>query len=114
LAEGVVPPLVLPLSIANGLVASCEADDFEFVSDWMRSSAPDTAPRANNIAQLRTDAACRGQCSRGKISKRRASAKSSMNSAPTAPGGAREHRQFMPVAAEISTHRKLAAPALPA
>jgi hypothetical protein len=53
------------LSIANGLVAPCEdpvfcvdpafcvdEDDFEFVSDWIASSALDTAPRANNIAQL--------------------------------------------------------------
>ena len=52
--------LLLPLSIANGLVAGfCEdpvfcvdEDDFEFVSDWIASSALDTAPRANNIAQL--------------------------------------------------------------
>ncbi|MCP1742922.1 hypothetical protein J2R73_005637 [Bradyrhizobium japonicum] len=57
-----VAPLVvlLPLSIANGLIgAFCEdpvfwvdEDDFEFVSDWIASSALDTAPRANNIAQL--------------------------------------------------------------
>ncbi|WP_244612031.1 hypothetical protein [Bradyrhizobium amphicarpaeae] len=56
-----VAPLVvlLLLSIANGLVAPCEDpafcvddDDFEFVSDWIASSALDTAPRANNIAQL--------------------------------------------------------------
>ncbi|MGT2501331.1 hypothetical protein ACVOMS_11800 [Bradyrhizobium guangxiense] len=51
--------LLLPLSIANGLVAPCaapvlcvEEDDFEFVSDWIASRALDTAPRANNIAQL--------------------------------------------------------------
>jgi hypothetical protein len=50
----------------------------------------------------------------GQISKRRASAKSSMKSVATAPYLAREDRQFMPVAAEISAHRKLAAPALPA
>jgi hypothetical protein len=60
---GEVAPLVvlLPLSIANGLIgAFCEdpvfwvdEDDFEFVSDWIASSALDTAPRANNIAQLR-------------------------------------------------------------
>ena len=57
-----VAPIVvlLLLSIANGLVgALCEdpvfcvdEDDFEFVSDWIASSALDTAPRANNIAQL--------------------------------------------------------------
>jgi hypothetical protein len=29
-----------------------DEDDFEFVSDWIASSALDTAPRANNIAQL--------------------------------------------------------------
>jgi hypothetical protein len=58
--------VMLPaLSIANGLVAPCEdpvfcvdpafcvaEDDFEFVSDWIASSALDTALRANNIAQL--------------------------------------------------------------
>jgi hypothetical protein len=65
---GVLPALtgevallvVLLLSIANGLVgALCEdpvfwvdEDDFDFVSDWIASSALDTAPRANNIAQL--------------------------------------------------------------
>ncbi|WP_247296709.1 MULTISPECIES: hypothetical protein [unclassified Bradyrhizobium] len=56
---------MLLLSIANGLVAPCEVpilcvdpafcvadDDFEFVNDWIASSALDTAPRANNIAQL--------------------------------------------------------------
>ncbi|MHC2823452.1 hypothetical protein ACVMBY_007012 [Bradyrhizobium huanghuaihaiense] len=61
LTDEVVPLVVLlPLSIANGLVgALCEApvfcvddDDFEFVSDWIASSALETAPRANNIAQL--------------------------------------------------------------
>jgi len=112
--------LLLPLSIANGLVAPCEdpvfwvdEDDFEFVSDWIASSALDTAPRANNIAKTPTDAACRGQCPGGEVSKRRASAKSSMKSAFTALYPAREHRQFMPAAAEISAHRKHAAPALP-
>jgi hypothetical protein len=49
----------------------------------------------------------------GEVSKRRASAKSSMKSAFTALCTAREHRQFMPIAAEISAHRKHAAPALP-
>jgi hypothetical protein len=52
--------LLLLLSIANGsVVALCEdpvfwADevDFEFVSDWIASSALDTALRANSIAQL--------------------------------------------------------------
>jgi hypothetical protein len=52
--------LLLLLSIANGsVVALCEdpvfwvdEDDFEFVSDWIASSALDTALRANNIAQL--------------------------------------------------------------
>ncbi|UPT91892.1 MULTISPECIES: hypothetical protein [Bradyrhizobium] len=52
--------VLLPLSIANGLIgAFCEdpvfwvdEDDFDFVSDWIASSALDTAPRANNIAQL--------------------------------------------------------------
>jgi hypothetical protein len=52
--------LLLLLSIANGsVVALCEdpvfwvdEDDFEVVSDWIASSALDTALRANNIAQL--------------------------------------------------------------
>ncbi|GLR97126.1 hypothetical protein GCM10007858_47650 [Bradyrhizobium liaoningense] len=51
--------VLLPLSIANGLVAPCvdpvfcvDEDDFELVSDWIAPSALDTAPRANNIAQL--------------------------------------------------------------
>jgi hypothetical protein len=61
--EVVMLPVLL--SIANGLVAPCEdpvfcvepafcvdEDDFEFASDWIASSALDTAPRANNIAQL--------------------------------------------------------------
>jgi hypothetical protein len=61
LTDEVAPRVVLlPLSIANGLIAAlCEdpafcvaEDDFEFVSDWIASSALDTAPRANNIAQL--------------------------------------------------------------
>jgi hypothetical protein len=61
LTDEVAPLLVvLPLSIANGLVvAPCENpvfcvddDDVELVSDWIASSALDTAPRANNIAQL--------------------------------------------------------------
>jgi hypothetical protein len=56
LTEEVAPLVVLlPLSIANGLVAPCEDvedEDFELVSDWIASSALDTAPRANNIAQL--------------------------------------------------------------
>jgi hypothetical protein len=61
LTEAVAPPvvLVLPLSIANGLVAPfadpvlcVDEDEFELVSDWIASSALDTAPRANNIAQL--------------------------------------------------------------
>jgi hypothetical protein len=49
----------------------------------------------------------------GEVSKHRASAKSSMKSAFTALCTAWEHRQFMPLAAEISAHRKHAAPALP-
>jgi hypothetical protein len=49
----------------------------------------------------------------GEVSKRRASAKSSMKSAIIALCTAWGHRQFMPVAAEISAHRKRAAPALP-
>jgi hypothetical protein len=59
LTDDVAPlDLLLPLSIANGLVAPCVKpvccvdDDFELVSDWSASSALDTAPRANNIAQL--------------------------------------------------------------
>src|SRR5262249_52874488 len=57
--EAAVLVVLLPLSTANGLVAPCEKpvfcvdeDDFEFVSDWITSSAVETAPRANNIAQL--------------------------------------------------------------
>jgi hypothetical protein len=122
LTEEVAPlvVLLLPLSIANGLVAPFEdpvfwvdEDDFEFVSDWIASSALDAAPRANNIAKTPTDAACRGQCPGGDVSKRRANEKSSMKSAFAALCTAREHRQFMPIAAEISAHRKLATPALP-
>jgi len=62
LTDEVAPPLVLLLllSIANGLVGAlfedpvfwADEDDFEFVSDWIASSALETAPRANNIAQL--------------------------------------------------------------
>jgi hypothetical protein len=36
-----------------------------------------------------------------------------MKSAFATLGAAREHRQFMPVAAEISAHRKHTTPALP-
>ncbi|MET3361811.1 hypothetical protein ABIF60_003206 [Bradyrhizobium japonicum] len=123
--EVVMLPVLL--SIANGLVAPCEdppfcvdpafcvdEDDFEFVSDWIASSALDTAPRANSIAQLQPTRHAAANVLSGKVSKRPASAKSSMKSAATAPWTAREHRQFMPVAAEISAHRKHACPALPA
>ncbi|MCJ9705872.1 MULTISPECIES: hypothetical protein [unclassified Bradyrhizobium] len=109
------------LSIANGLVAPCEdpafcadEDDFEFVSDWIASSALDTAPRANNIAQLQPMRHAAANVLSGNVSKRHASAKSSMKSAAAAAWMAREHRQFVPVAAEISAHRKHASPALPA
>jgi hypothetical protein len=47
------------------------------------------------------------------VSKRRASGKSSMKSTPAALCEVREHRQFMPPAAEFSAHRKLILPALP-
>ncbi|GLR89927.1 hypothetical protein GCM10007857_66410 [Bradyrhizobium iriomotense] len=55
-------PLVvlLPLSIENGLVAPCVEpvccveDVFEDVNACNASSAPDTAPRANNIRRLQT------------------------------------------------------------
>src|SRR5215475_13481146 len=52
-----VPPALL-VSTENELDAPCVApaccveDDFRDVSDWSASSALDTAPRANNIAQL--------------------------------------------------------------
>ncbi|WP_248878612.1 hypothetical protein [Bradyrhizobium japonicum] len=121
-----VTPLVvlLPLSIANGLIgAFCEdpvfwvdEDDFEFVSDWIASSALDTAPRANNIAQLqpmRHAAANVLAVMSASVVPAQKAPKSSMKSAFATPGAAREHRQFMPVAAEISAHRKHATPALP-
>jgi hypothetical protein len=113
--------MVPALSIANGLVAPCEdpvfwvdEDDFEFVSDWIASKALETAPRANNIAQLQPTRHAAANVLSDNVSKRRASAKNSMKSAAAAPWTAGEHRQFMPVAAEISTHRKHASPALPA
>jgi hypothetical protein len=60
LTDEVALLVVLLLSIANGSalapsedpVFCVDDDDFEFVSDWIASSALDTAPSANNIARL--------------------------------------------------------------